>query len=133
MIANRIRYFNKHFLNRIMIRNAGSARSGIAILRHIGRRSGKTYEIPIIVTPMGEDFIFALTYGPKVDWYRNLLATGRGTLLWHGGTYEIGKPESIDRTTAMPHFPAFQRLILRLLDIQHFVRVKSTAPSPARA
>jgi hypothetical protein len=67
-----------------------------------------------------------------VDWYRNLLAAGQGTLLWHGGTYAIEMPESMNRTNALPLFPGFERFILRLLDIQHFVRVKSAARVPVR-
>ncbi|MBV9232041.1 MAG: nitroreductase family deazaflavin-dependent oxidoreductase, partial [Chloroflexi bacterium] len=74
MFSNRMRYVAKHVINRLTIRNAGSAKSPFAILRHVGRRSGKEFETPIMVAPLGEDFVFALTYGPKVDWYRNLQA-----------------------------------------------------------
>jgi deazaflavin-dependent oxidoreductase (nitroreductase family) len=126
MFFNRIRYFNKYILNRLMLRFAGSSRSQFATIRHVGRHSGKSYETPIIVMPMGEDFVIALTYGPKVDWYRNLLAAEQGTLLWHGKTYTIGKPESIDRTIALPAFPLQERVILRLLGNLPFVCVKSS-------
>jgi deazaflavin-dependent oxidoreductase (nitroreductase family) len=132
MFTNRMRYFAKRVINPLMGRSAGSARSHFALVRHVGRRSDKTYETPLIVFPRTEDFIIVLTYGPKVDWYRNLLAAGQGTLLWHGETYRIGKPESMDRTLALLTFSPFQRFMMRLLDNQYFVRVKSSGLEPVR-
>src|ERR671932_2845655 len=102
MLSKRIRYFNKYVFNRLMLRFAGSSRSRFAVVRHVGRRSGRSYETPIIVAPLGADVVVALTYGPHVDWYRNLRATGHGTLCWQGRTYALAAPESIDRTTALP-------------------------------
>ena len=132
MFTDRMRYFAKRFINPLTGRSAGSARSPFALVRHVGRRSGKTYETPLLVFPRGEDFIIVLTYGPKVDWYRNLLAAEQGTLLWHGKTYRIGKPESMDRTLALLTFSPFQRFMMRLLDNRYFVRVKSSSPEPVR-
>lgn len=132
MLTNRMRYFAKRVINPLLGRSAGSARSHFALIRHVGRRSGKTYETPIIVFPRGEDFIIVLTYGLQVDWYRNLLAAGQGALLWHGQTYSIGKPESMDRTLALLTFPPFQRFLMRLLDNRYFVRVKSSSPESVR-
>jgi len=99
----------------------------------MGRRSGKSYETTIMVWPMAEGFVIALTYGPQVDWYRNLLAAGGGTLLWHRRVYTIGKPEPIDAKTALTAFPAFFRLILGRSGTQDFVWVKSSVPETVRA
>jgi deazaflavin-dependent oxidoreductase (nitroreductase family) len=132
MFPNRLRYFNKRVLNRFMLKFAGYSRNSFAVVRHVGRRSGKTYETPIMVESRGKDFIIALTYGPHVDWYRNLLAAGQGTLIWQGKTYTIGKPESIDTATALVEFPLFQRTILQLLKVQHFIRVASSVIEAAR-
>ena len=133
MFANRIRYFNKYVFNRVMLKFAGSSRSQFAVVRHVGRRSGKTYETPIIVLAQGDAFVIALTYGPKVDWYRNLVAAEHGTLLWQKKTYEIGKPESLDQAVALPLFPAFERFILQRSGVQDFVRVKSSVSLPTSA
>ncbi len=130
MFPNRIRYFNKYILNRFMLKFAGSSRNQFAVIRHVGRRSGKSYETPIIVVSKDEDFLIALTYGLKVDWYRNLLAAEQGTLRWHGENYPIGKPEPVDHSIALPAFPPQERMILRLLGNLQFVRVKPvTSPS----
>ena len=117
MISNRIRTFNKYITNPLLRR--------FAVIRHVGRRSGKSYETTIMVWPMGDGFVIALTYGEAVDWYRNVLTAGRCTLHWHGRDFTLGKPEPIDAETALPAFPAPFRLILRRQGVQHFVWAKS--------
>ncbi len=133
MFPDRMRYVAKNVINRLTIRNAGSVKSQLAILRHVGRRSGKAFETPIIVVPLGEDFVFALTYGPKVDWYRNIQATGKGTLIWHGKTYTIEKLEPLDPSIGLSVHPLHERVVLRLLNVQQFVRVKVSALEPVKA
>jgi deazaflavin-dependent oxidoreductase (nitroreductase family) len=131
MSHNRIRTFNKHITNPLLRTFANSSRGPFAIIYHVGRRSGKPYETTIMVWPVGDGFVIALTYGESVDWYRNLLAAGHCTLLWHGRVYAVEKPEPIDVKTALPAFPLAFRLILRR-SVQHFVRVKSGAPEVVR-
>jgi deazaflavin-dependent oxidoreductase (nitroreductase family) len=124
MSHKRIRSFNKYITNPLLRRFANASRGPFAVIRHVGRRSGKPYETTIMVWQMGDEFVIALTYGPDVDWYRNLVAAGKGTLLWHGKRYAIAKPEPIDVTTALSAFPPTFRPLLRLLGVQHFLRVK---------
>jgi deazaflavin-dependent oxidoreductase (nitroreductase family) len=133
MLRDRIRIFNKYVTNRVFRRFASRSRGPFAVIHHVGRRSGKPYETTIMVWHLGEGFVIALTYGSNVDWYRNVVSAGGGTLLWHGKTYTIGKPESIDAKTALTAFPAFFRLILRRSGTHEFVWVKSSVPEPARA
>ena len=123
MLRNTIRTFNKHIFNRLTIRFAGARHSPFATIRHVGRRSGKQYETPLIVQPIRGGFVFALTYGPDVDWYRNVVAAGHATLRWNGRVYALEKPEPIAPRTALPAFPLPQRLVLRLLKIRHFMRM----------
>ncbi|HEX6608385.1 MAG TPA: nitroreductase family deazaflavin-dependent oxidoreductase, partial [Chloroflexia bacterium] len=60
------RNFAKRFVNPLL-HNLGRASFGpFALLRHVGRRSGKTYEIPIMVWPVQDGFLIALTYGRQV-------------------------------------------------------------------
>jgi len=132
MLRDRIRTFNKYVTNRLLRRFANSSHGPFAIIRHVGRRSGKPYETTIMVWRMGEGFVIALTYGPDVDWYRNMLAAGGGTVFWHKRLYIVGKPEPIDAKTALQAFPALFRLILPL-HVKHFVWMKSLSPEPATA
>ncbi len=124
MSHNRIRSFNKHILNRLTRKFANSSRGPFAVIRHVGRRSGKPYETTIMVEPAGDSFMIALTYGPEVDWYRNLMAAGHATLLWHGKVYALAKPEPMTIQAALSAFPQPQKSILRLLGTKHFVSTK---------
>jgi deazaflavin-dependent oxidoreductase (nitroreductase family) len=119
-----IRTFNKHVLNPLTRKFADFPRGPFAVIHHVGRRSGKAYETPIIVQPVVDGFVIALTYGPEVDWYRNVLAAGHCTVLWHGKTYATGQPEPIDPQAALPAFHPFLRPILRILDMKDFVKMK---------
>ncbi|HEY4387095.1 MAG TPA: nitroreductase family deazaflavin-dependent oxidoreductase [Ktedonobacteraceae bacterium] len=129
MVPGYIRYFNRDILNRLALRSAGTRRSRLAVVRHMGRRSGKLYETPLLAVPLGDDLVIALTYWPKVDWYRNLQAMGQGMLLCGGKIYTIGKTERIDQARALPAFSPLQQFMLRLLDIRHFARVTLITPA----
>lgn len=128
MFPNRMRYFAKHVVNRVTMRKAGTAKSSFGILRHVGRRSGKEFETPIVVSQLGEDFVFALTYGPKVDWYRNYQANGKATLTWHDKTYTIQKLEPLEPRIGLAAHTPLERVVLRLTKVQSFLRVKVTVP-----
>src|SRR5438270_10831700 len=125
MAHNRIRTFNKHITNRVLRRFASCSRGPFAVIRHVGRRSGKPYETTIMIWPVEDGFVIALTYGPHVDWLRNLQAVGHGSLLWHKQEYIIQKPEFIDAKTALPALPPFIKQILRLHGVQDFVKLFS--------
>lgn len=56
----------KHTLNPLTRRLARSSLGPFSIIRHVGRRSGKLYETPIIVAPHRGGFVIELTYGPEV-------------------------------------------------------------------
>ncbi len=120
---NRVRFFNKHVLNKVMIKFAGRAHSPLSIVRHVGRHSGKAYQTPVIVEPWGDGFVFALTYGPEVDWYRNVLAAGRAILIWHGRELLLTSPEPLDRESALAAFPRPLQPVLRLSGTRHFFRM----------
>ena len=132
-LPQRIRIFNKYVTNRLLRGFASRSLGPFAILHHTGRRSGKPYETVIWVWPLGEGFVIALTYGPEVDWYRNLLAAGGGTVVWHERVYVVGKPEPIDVETALPAFPTAFRPIFRRAGMQDFVWMRSSSSEPVRA
>jgi len=83
---------------------------------------------------MREGFVIALTYGPEVDWYRNMKANGGGSIFWHRKLYVVGKPELIDADKALKAFPALFRLIFRIFGKQEkFVLMKSSGLQPVQA
>lgn len=115
--------FLKNRFNPLTRRIAHSSHGPFSIVQHVGRRSGKIYETPIIVAPTEDGFVFELTYGPEVDWYKNVLAAGGCTLVWHAKEYQINKIEALDAATGRAAFPQPFRTILRLSGKQHFLKM----------
>jgi len=70
-----------------------------------------------------DGFVIALTYGPHVDWLRNLQAAGHGSLRWHKQEYVFQKPEPIDAQAALTALPPFIKLVLRLRGAHEFVKL----------
>jgi deazaflavin-dependent oxidoreductase (nitroreductase family) len=113
----------KYTLNPLTRRIARTSHGPFAIVRHVGRRSGKQYETPIIIAPSGDMIVIELTYGPEVDWYKNVLAAGSCTVIWHGNEYQVDRIEPLEVETGRSAFPLPARLILRLLGRKHFVEL----------
>ena len=92
-----------------MLRVAGRNRLPFAVIYHTGRRSNR-YRTPILIEPLGRSFVVALTYGPETDWYRNALAAGHCTILWHRKKYRVTHLELVSPQAALPAFPPPARL-----------------------
>ena len=123
VLPGRLRYINKAFTNKVMGLIAGKPRSPIALIRHRGRISGKWYTTPIITAPAQDGFIFALTYGPEVDWYRNILADRKAVLVWRGNSYSLGRPLPLPAEIGRQSFGWFSRSMLGWLKIRDFFRM----------
>jgi len=119
----KIRIFVKRFINPVLRNLAHSSIGPFALLRHMGRKSGKTFEIPIMVWRVADGFVIVLTYGSHVDWLRNLQAAGRGSLLWHKREYALQKPEFIDAKTAETALPTLIKNALRMRGVHEFVKI----------
>lgn len=119
----RKRTFAKRYVNPVLRNVANSSHGPFALLRHVGRRSGKVYEIPIMVWPVKDGFVIALTYGSQVDWLRNLQAAGQGSLMWHKRRYALQRPEFIDAKVALPALAPYTRPVLRLLGTRQYVKM----------
>ncbi|OBH31204.1 hypothetical protein A5692_17545 [Mycobacterium sp. E342] len=83
----------------------------LSALRHVGRRTGRTYVTPLSAYPFGDGFVLAAAY-PHVDWLENVLAAGECTLRWNGDEYALDRPELISRADAMKAYPALVRPFL---------------------
>ena len=123
----RLRTFVKHFINPILRNAARTSHGPFALLRHVGRRSGKRYETPIMVWRVKDGFVIVLTYGPQTDWLRNLQATDRGSLRWHKREYVFKTPELIDATTGLQALPPLIKFVLGLRGVHEFVKLADVA------
>jgi deazaflavin-dependent oxidoreductase (nitroreductase family) len=121
---DRVRQFNKRTFNPWILKSAGKAHSPFAVVGHVGRRSGAGYATPVIVMPVQDGVVFALTYGPGVDWYRNILAAGSCTLRWRGKTYKLDRPETMSAEAGLRAFPVPLCWILRLMQKRDFFRMR---------
>jgi len=92
-------------LNVVTLPLAGRRFSPYALLSHTGRRSGRTYMTPLRAYPFADGFVLGLTWGPDVDWCRNVMASGKGTLKWHDQEYVLERPELIPSTIAFASYP----------------------------
>ena len=116
----------KNTLNRVTTRLALSGRGPFSLIRHTGRKTGKSYETPLILAARGKDFIAELTYGPDVAWYRNVVAAGRCTVVFKGVEYQVDRIEPCDSETGLRAFGYPAALVLRLLR-RHEFRLLHTA------
>lgn len=116
----------KHTLNRVTARAAMGGGGPFALVQHVGRKSGTSYETPIIVRPIEGGFMIELTYGDGVDWYRNVRAAGGCGIRFHGIDYTITGFEPMDAATGIAAFTPGQQRILRLLRRDHFVKFLTT-------
>ena len=114
----------KYTLNPLTRRLARASIGPFTIVRHVGRRSGKLYETPIIAIPVKDGFVIELTYGHDVDWHKNVLAAGGCRVVWHGRDYAIGKIEPLNTATGRAAFTPPQQLILRIIRRKHFEKMK---------
>jgi deazaflavin-dependent oxidoreductase (nitroreductase family) len=126
-IRKRFLWTLKHTLNRLTTRLARSGHGPFSLVRHVGRRSGRDYETPVILAPVSDGFVAELTYGPDVDWYKNVLAAGGCTVIHHGKEYTITNVSPCTPEQGRAAYPYPARLILTLLGRDEF-RLLRAAP-----
>jgi len=82
-----LRRFNRKVTNPIMMTFAG--RQYYTVVDHIGRRSKKPYQTPVLGQPTADGFIIPLLYGEDTDWCLNVLAAGGCIVHWSGQIYRL--------------------------------------------
>jgi deazaflavin-dependent oxidoreductase (nitroreductase family) len=117
-------------LNRATSRIARSGRGPFSLIRHVGRKSGRTYETPVILARVPEGFIAELTYGDNVNWYRNVVAAGGCVVLHHRVEYRVTHIEQCGAERGRNAYPAPFRQILKVAGREQF-RLLRTDPRPA--
>jgi len=121
----RLRTFNKHILNPMMLTLAGRRHWYAAALHHTGHRSGRPYTTPVVAQPVADGFVIPLPYGTQVDWLRNVLAAGHATIVVRGSHYTIADPQVLDAAAAFPLLPTRRQRAWRRLHIEHYLRVRA--------
>lgn len=123
-VQDRIRRFNRDVTNPRQLRTAGQAGSATSVVHHTGRRSGASYRTPVVAVPDADGFLFALPYGPDVDWVRNVRAAGSATVEHDGRTVVVDRPVLVGFEEANPRFAAKEQRMHRAFGVRDFLRVE---------
>ncbi len=113
--------FNKVVTNRLTRHLAGHG--AFAELEHVGRRSGRTYRIPINAFRHGDVVTIALTYGSRTDWLRNVRAAGGARMLLHGKVLTLGAPRDVPSDVGLSRMPGPARVLLPVMGVDEFVEL----------
>ncbi|WP_308491239.1 nitroreductase family deazaflavin-dependent oxidoreductase [Microbacterium terrisoli] len=105
----------KHTLNPLTLRAARAGRGPFSLVRHVGRTSGKTFETPVILARRPDGFVAELTYGPQVNWYRNIVAAGHCDVVYKGVENHIDRIEPCSTEEGLKAFGNARAVVLRIL------------------
>jgi len=93
----------------------------LAVVHHVGRKSGKPYRSPVVAIPSAKGFVIPLTYGRDVDWARNIVAARGFELERMGRRVRLTKPRIVDFGKAASHLPAVIRPLFKAANLPGFV------------
>jgi deazaflavin-dependent oxidoreductase (nitroreductase family) len=118
----------KNTLNRLTLRLARRGLGPFWIIRHVGRKSGRSFETPLILAPVPEGFVAELTYGPGVNWYRNIVAASGGTVVRGGREWHVTAIEPLGAEEGLAAFGPPAAFVLRLLRKREFRLLRASGP-----
>ena len=95
------------------------------ILEHAGRTSGTVHHTPLNVFRHGDRYVFALTYGPEVQWVANVLAAGECRIRTGGRWLRLVEPRRFTDPSRR-RVPWMVRRILGVLRVDEFLELKAT-------
>ncbi|AUN41154.1 nitroreductase family deazaflavin-dependent oxidoreductase [Tsukamurella tyrosinosolvens] len=124
-ILDLVRRINRDFTNPRSMGDAESPDSTRTVVRHVGRRSGKSYETPVDAfdTDRGT-LLIALPYGPDTDWVRNIRAAGTVDLLRRGATVTASEPRVVATAAVLGEIPVGAQRTLRLFNVENCLELR---------
>ena len=121
-----MRRINRVFTNPLMRPLAGRL-PPLAIAHHVGRKSGRRYQTPVLAFSTDEGFVTPLPYGTDTDWCLNWIEAGEGSVEVAGRRAAVSNPRIVSADEALPLLPAILRPGLRLLGLPGFMVVERQA------
>lgn len=121
-------HVNKRVVNPVLRHLAGHG--PFVELEHIGRRSGAAYRTPLMAFRNGSTVTIALTYGPDVDWLRNVRAASGGRMHLGPQLLTLGAPVDLGEQEGLRRMPAGPRQLLPVLGCRDFVELPVLAERP---
>lgn len=86
--------FNNQVTNHVVRLWAGHA-PHMAVIDHVGRKSGQRYKTPVMVFVSGPTLWVVLNYGSRSDWVQNVLAAGHARVRYRGRSYSLDRPSVV--------------------------------------
>ncbi len=121
-----------HLFNAPAVRLAGGRYLPIwALLRHRGRRSGRTFATPVAARRIAGGFIVPLAWGENADWCRNVLASGDCVIRWAGAEHHVEGATVVGPDEGMAAFRSFERRSLRAFGVKRFMLLRDRAAAPS--
>jgi deazaflavin-dependent oxidoreductase (nitroreductase family) len=130
-VRRRFFWVLKKTLNRLTARMARAGRGPFSVIRHVGRKSGRTYETPVILAGVPQGFVAEFTYGDNVDWYRNIVAAGGCIVIHHGKHYVVTRIEPCSAEQGRSAYPTPFRQVLRVAARKEFRLLRTDTSQPA--
>jgi deazaflavin-dependent oxidoreductase (nitroreductase family) len=128
-IQNALRLFTRA-TRPLALRSAGKEGSNTSVVRHVGRRSGRTYQTPVTAARHDDTFLIALPYGKRTDWLKNVLAKGSATIVANGNAYQVDRPEVLPMAQATTYFPPREQRMHRQFHVNTALRVHQRHEAP---
>jgi deazaflavin-dependent oxidoreductase (nitroreductase family) len=98
-----------------------------AQIRHVGRRSGRTYLTSVGARVAGDVAVVPLAFGNQCDWAQNVRAAGGCSIRVNGQNYAATRPQFLDGRAAAPLlaslFSPADRAFFRLLSVKQYLRL----------
>jgi deazaflavin-dependent oxidoreductase (nitroreductase family) len=128
LVVNTVRRLGRA-MRPLALKSAGTSGAHASVLRHVGRTSGRPYETPVGAVVTDDGFAIALPYGPNTDWLKNVLASGRATIVHGGAVYSVDQPEVVPLATAAAVFSPNDQRAHRWFGVEQCVRVRKSDAS----
>jgi deazaflavin-dependent oxidoreductase (nitroreductase family) len=121
--------FNSRVTNKVLVHLVG--RSSFAEVEHVGRRSGRPYRTVVNAFRKGDVVTIGLTYGRRVDWFRNIVAADGCRLRLGGEVLVLGAPALVPLEVAARRIPAAAVPFVRFVGVDDWVEMPVLSSRPA--
>jgi len=123
-----VKRYNKFLVNRVYLRFSGRL-GKVAVIHHVGRRSGTPYTTPVMAHESHQDVIVPLPYGTDVDWLRNLQAAGHGAVDLEDRSLQVDEPAVVDIEDVVGLLPDSLVRTVRLNGARQVARLHVSGPA----
>jgi deazaflavin-dependent oxidoreductase (nitroreductase family) len=133
LVQDTVRRFNRDVTNPRAMQTAGTPGAYASVIRHVGRTTGQPHETPVRPAATDDGFLIALPYGTRADWLKNVLASGKATIVDGGTAYEVDRPEVVPMADVSTQFPSTDQKTLTRFAVDQCLRVRRVAQDPTPA